>query len=257
MSQLINETVTGVHHWNDSLFSFKTTRNAAFRFRNGHFVMLGIEDQGKPLMRAYSIASANYEDELEFFSIKVADGALTSKLQHLRVGDNIYLSKKPTGTLVADRLLPGRRLYLLSTGTGLAPFISIVKDPEIYQQFDEVILAHGLRYPSELAYRQLIEETLPQDPYLGEMVRRQLHYYPTVTREKFKRNGRLTDLLSSGRLFHDLDLPQATTEDDRFMLCGSPSMLKDFGQILQQRGFCEARSDRAGHYVVERAFVEA
>lgn len=253
----MTETVTHVHHWNDSLFSFKTTRDPSFRFKNGHFVMLGLHQEGKPLLRAYSIASANYEDELEFFSIKVPDGPLTSKLQHLKIGDEILIGKKALGTLVTDEMLPGKNLYLIGTGTGLAPFMSIIKDFEIYDQFDKVILTHGVRTVSELAYSDYIQNELPQHEYFGEMVREKLIYYPTVTREPYKNNGRLTDLLTSGKLFLDIGMPKPNLEDDRFMLCGSPSMLKDMCAILNERNFEEVRSGRQGHYVIERAFVES
>lgn len=257
MSKLMTETVTNVHHWNDTLFSFKTTRDAGFRFKNGHFVMVGLPDEGKLLMRAYSIASANYEDELEFFSIKVPDGPLTSKLQHLKVGDEVFVSKKPTGTLITDQMLPGKNLYLLGTGTGLAPFMSIIKDYEIYEQFDRVILVHGVRNISELAYSGYIEKELPEHEYFGELVRDKLLYYPTVTREPYRNNGRITDLMTSGKLFLDLGLPLPNLDDDRFMLCGSPSMLKDMTAILDTRGFKEVRNGKQGHYVIERAFVES
>jgi ferredoxin--NADP+ reductase len=256
MSKLMTETVKSVHHWNDTLFSFKTTRDPSFRFKNGHFVMIGLEHEGKPLMRAYSIASANYEDELEFFSIKVENGPLTSKLQHLKPGDEILVSKKPTGTLITDQMLPGKNLYLIGTGTGLAPFMSIIKDPEVYEQFEKIILVHGVRYISELAYSDFIKNELPQHEYFGEFVRSKLIYYPLVTREAFANNGRVTDMLTCGKLFLDLDMPPATKEDDRFMLCGSPSMLKDMCKILEDRGFSEARNSHMGEYVIERAFVE-
>jgi ferredoxin--NADP+ reductase len=252
----MTETVTHVHHWNESLFSFKTTRDTGFRFKNGHFVMVGLPDEGKPLLRAYSIASANYEDELEFFSIKVPNGPLTSRLQHLQVGDEVLVSKKPTGTLVTDQMLPGKHLYLISTGTGLAPFMSIIKDHEIYDQFDKIILTHGVRYTSELAYVDYIQNELPNNEYFGELVREKLIYYPTVTREDYKNNGRLTDLMTSGKLFVDIGLPKPNVEDDRFMICGSPSMLKDTCAILNERGFGEVRNGQPGHYVIERAFVE-
>lgn len=256
MSRLMTETVTHVHHWNESLFSFKTTRDTGFRFKNGHFVMVGLPEEGKPLLRAYSIASANYEDELEFFSIKVPNGPLTSRLQHLQVGDEVLVSKKPTGTLVTDQMLPGKHLYLISTGTGLAPFMSIIKDHEIYDQFDKIILTHGVRYTSELAYVDYIKNELPNNEYFGELVREKLIYYPAVTREGYKNNGRLTDLMTSGKLFVDIGLPKPNVEDDRFMICGSPSMLKDTCAILNERGFEEVRNGQAGHYVIERAFVE-
>ena len=255
MSNLITETVTSVHHWNDTLFSFKTSRDPGFRFKNGHFVMIGLETEGKPLMRAYSIASANYEDELEFFSIKVPDGPLTSRLQKIQPGDEILLSKKPTGTLVMDSLLPGRNLWLISTGTGLAPFMSIIKDPEVYEAYDKVILTHGVRYISELAYQEEIE-ALPKNEYFGEMVEGNLLYYPTVTREAFRNEGRLTDAIKSGKITRDLGLPDFDIEQDRFMICGSPSMLKDTCSILNDMGFKEARGGDLGHYVIERAFVE-
>lgn len=218
--------------------------------------MIGLENEGRPLLRAYSIASANYEDELEFFSIKVPDGPLTSKLQNIKPGDEIFVSRKPTGTLVLDNLIPGKHLYLLSTGTGLAPFLSIIKDPEVYESFEKIILVHGCRYVDELAYRDIIEEELPNNEYFGEQVREKLIYYPTVTREPYRNNGRLTDLMKIGKLFRDLDLPAFNTETDRFMICGSPSMLKDCCKMLDAKGFTETRNGVAGSYVIERAFVE-
>jgi len=254
---VMTERVTHVHHWNENLFSFRTTRYPGYRFKNGHFTMIGLPSDERPLMRAYSITSSNHEPELEFFSIKVQDGALTSKLQNLQVGDEVLVGKRSTGTLVPDNMLPGKNLYLLATGTGLAPFMSIIKDPEIYDQFDKIILAHGVREVSELAYSDYIENILPNDEYLGEMVREKLIYYPTVTREPYKNNGRLTTLMECGKLFLDLDQPHPTLEDDRFMMCGSPSMLKDFVAILESKGFIEARNVNPGHFVIERAFVES
>ena len=256
MSKFIHETITDVHHWNDSLFSFKTSRNSSFRFENGHFVMVGLEIEGKPLMRAYSIASANYADELEFFSIKVPNGPLTSRLQNIKAGDEVLLSTKATGTLIADHLLDGENLYLISTGTGLAPFISIIQDPAIYERFNKVILTHGVRTVDELAYHDFITKELPKNEFIGELVKEKLLYYPTVTREKYVHNGRLTDLMTSGKLFLDLNLEKPTPEKDRFMICGSPSMLKDTVKILNERGFQESRHGHQGHYVIERAFVE-
>ena len=256
MASLLRESVTEVDHWTDSLFSFKTTRDRGFRFKNGHFTMIGLEQEGRPLMRAYSMASANYEDELEFFSIKVPDGPLTSKLQNIKVGDELLVNSKSTGTLIQDNLLPGKRLYLIATGTGLAPFLSIIRDPEIYENYEQIVLTHGCRQVDELAYRELITEHLPQHEYLGEDVRNKLIYYPTVTREKFVNNGRLTDLLRIGRLESDIGLPRVNPEEDRFMICGSPSMLKDICAWLDGRGFSETRHGQAAEYVVERAFVE-
>jgi ferredoxin--NADP+ reductase len=255
MSNLIKETVTSVHHWNDTLFSFKTSRDPSFRFKNGHFVMIGLETEGKPLMRAYSIASANYEEELEFLSIKVQDGPLTSRLQKIKVGDEILISRKPTGTLILDNLLPGKNLWLIATGTGLAPFMSIIKDPDVYEAFDKVIVTHGVRYVTELAYQHEIE-ALPQNEFFGEMVEGKLMYYPTVTREPFRHTGRLTHAMESGKITQDLGLSELNVENDRFMICGSPSMLKDTCAILNSMGFKEARGGDMGHYVVERAFVE-
>ena len=218
------EEVLSVHHWNDTLFSFTTTRDPGFRFENGQFIMIGLQVEGKPLMRAYSIASANYEEHMEFFSIKVEDGPLTSRLQKIKPGDKVLASKKPTGTLLVENLKPGKHLYLLATGTGLAPFLSVIKDPEVYERFDKVIITHGVREVSELAYQQIINE-LPNNEFFGEMVQGKLLYYPTVTREAFQTRGRLTDALTSGELSRNLGLPEISVEDDRFMLCGSPSML--------------------------------
>jgi ferredoxin--NADP+ reductase len=256
MPEYTQETVTYVHHWNDQLFSFRTTRRQSLRFENGHFIMIGLEEEGKVVMRAYSIVSANYQPELEFFSIKVPDGPLTSRLQKIQIGDSVIISTKPRGTLTAGNLLPAKHLYLLSTGTGLAPFLSIIRDPHIYERFEKVILVHGVRFISELAYQELITKELPNDKYLGNMIEKQLLYYPTVTREPYKYNGRITELLTSGKLFLDLGVPKPTVEEDRFMLCGSQSMLKDSGKILKDRGFQEARQGHLAEYVVERAFVE-
>lgn len=257
MSSLLTETVLDVHHWNDSLFTFRTTRNSGFRFRNGHFTMIGLpQENGRPLLRAYSITSANYEDHLEFFSIKVQDGPLTSRLQKIKPGDSILINSKSTGTLVPDHLVPGKHLYLLSTGTGLAPFLSVIKDPEIYDLYDKVILTHGVRNVNDLAYQHFIEKELPEHEFLGELVREKLIYYPTVTREPFRNQGRLTDLIVSGKLANDVGLPAINVENDRFMLCGSPSMLKETCRILDDQGFREVRHGDFGHYVIERAFVE-
>lgn len=257
MKNINIETVTEVNHWNDTLFSFKTTRDTGFRFENGQFVMMGLEINGKPLMRAYSIASPNYEDHLEFFSIKVADGALTSELQKIKVGDEILLSKKPTGTLLLDDMTAGKNLYLLSTGTGLAPFMSLIRDPDVYERFEKVILIHGVRYVSDLAYKTFIEETLHEHEYLGEMIANQLIYYPTVTREPFKNEGRITQLISNGQLAKDLDLPQMNPETDRAMVCGGPDMLSEIAELLDQHELSiSPRIGYKGDYVIERAFVD-
>ncbi|MEY3627177.1 MAG: hypothetical protein RL163_1676, partial [Pseudomonadota bacterium] len=207
MSALHQETVLSVHHWTDRLFSFTTTRDMGLRFSNGHFTMIGLTVNNKPLLRAYSIVSPNYEEHLEFLSIKVPDGPLTSRLQHIQVGDSIIVGRKPTGTLLIDYLLPGKNLYMLSTGTGMAPFLSVLRDPETYERFDKVILVHGVRQVNELAYHDYLTQELPQHELLGEMVSTQFLYYPTVTREPYRHMGRITDLMESGQLFADLGLP--------------------------------------------------
>lgn len=256
MSSFYTETVLEVRHWTDRLFSFRTTRDPAFRFASGQFTMMGIVVDGKPLTRAYSMASAHYEETLEFFSIKVPNGPLTSKLQHLKKGDEILVGRKAVGTLLYDSLLPGKRLWLLSTGTGLAPFLSIIKDFDAYERYDQIILVHGVRQVAELAYTDFISQALPADEHLGDMVRQKLLYYPTVTREPFRNQGRITDLIRSGKLFSDLGLPAFSEADDRIMLCGSPEMLADVKTIMKELSFSEGSHSHAGHYVVERAFVE-
>ncbi|MDM7861888.1 ferredoxin--NADP reductase [Alteromonas sp. ASW11-36] len=268
MRNTIPATVTHVHHWNDTLFSFKTTRERSLTFECGQFVMIGLEVDGRPLMRAYSIASANYEDELEFFSIKVPDGALTSRLQNINVGDQILVSTRPTGTLVPGYLIPGKHLYLLATGTGLAPFMSIIRGLHIYEHYEKIILVHGTRTVPELAYQDEVQTQLPHNPYFGELVRAKLRYYPTVTREHYEyvdpnsnatphvHTGRITDLLTSGELTRRLGLPDINIENDRFMLCGNNDMLQDLMTILDKRGFCKANSRSMGHYVIEQAFIE-
>ena len=256
MSAFLEERVLTVHHWTDRQFSFTTTRDPALRFLNGHFTMIGLRVNGKPLLRAYSIVSANYEEHLEFLSIKVPDGPLTSRLQHIQVGDSIVVGKKPTGTLVIDYLLPGKRLYMMSTGTGLAPFMSIVRDPATYEKFEEVILVHGVREVAELAYHDYLEKELPAHEFLGEMVTRQMKYYPTVTREPFRYQGRITDLIENGKLFTDLGVPAINPAEDRVMICGSPGLLKDLKHMLEARSFKEGNTTTPGDFVVERAFVE-
>jgi len=256
MAEVHTETVTDVHHWSDRLFTIKTTRDPSLRFRNGEFAMIGIEVDGKPLMRAYSMASSNYEDYLEFYSIKVPDGPLTSRLQHIKVGDKLIVSKKPTGTLLWDHMRPGKHLYMLSTGTGLAPFLSIIKDPEVYENFEKVILVHGCRYINELTYEQLITRELRDNEYFGDEVEKKLIYYPAVTREPFKNYGRINELIESGKLMEDISLPPINPEDDRFMLCGSPAMLKTLSAMLKDAGFQETRKSDFREFVVERAFVQ-
>lgn len=251
------EIVQSVRHWTDSYFSFTTSRDDGLRFDNGQFVMIGLMVDERPLLRAYSIASANWEEQLEFFSIKVPDGKLTSRLQHIREGDEVLVSRKPTGTLLISDLHPGRTLYLLATGTGLAPFLSVIKDPETYERFDHVVLTHGVRGVQDLAYRDYIEKELPHHEYLGDTIAARLRYYPAVSREDFRHRGRLTELMASGRMSCDLGLPALDPEHDRAMICGSPQMLADFRRILDERGFMAApRIGTPGHYVFERAFVE-
>ena len=256
MSAFHEERVLSVLHWTDRLFSFTTTRDPTLRFSNGHFTMIGLMVNGKPLLRAYSIVSANYEEHLEFLSIKVPDGPLTSRLQHIQVGDSVIVGKKPTGTLLIDYLLPAKRLYLFSTGTGLAPFLSVIRDPETYERFEQVILVHGVRQVAELAYHDYLTKELPEHEILGEMVSAQLKYYPTVTREPFRNQGRIPDLIESGKLAADLGLPQLNPLEDRAMLCGSPEMLASIKSLLEKMKFEEGNTTRPGDFVVERAFVE-
>jgi ferredoxin/flavodoxin---NADP+ reductase len=256
LSTIQTETVLNVHHWTDTLFSFRTTRDPGFRFLNGQFTMVGLEVDGRPLLRAYSMASANYETELEFFSIKVANGPLTSRLKDLTPGQNVLVGRKPTGTLVQDNLLPGKRLYLLATGTGLAPFLSITKGPDVYDRFERVVLVHGCRTVAELAYADVLTYELPKDEFLGEQVTKQLLYYPTVTREPFRNAGRITELLHNGKLAGDLGLPPLDPANDRVMLCGGPAMLAELGALLESSGFQEGNHSEPGQYVVEKAFVE-
>ena len=256
MSNFLEERVLSVHHWTNRLFSFTTTRDKGFRFLNGQFIMIGLPVNGKPLLRAYSIASANFEEHLEFLSIKVENGPLTSRLQHIQVGDTVIVGKKPTGTLVIDYLLPGRRLYLLSTGTGLAPFMSIIRDPETYEKFEQVVLVHGVREVAELAYHDYITQELPNDEILGDVVAGKLLYYPTVTREPYKNQGRATELIETGKLFADLGIPALDPATDRAMICGSAAMLADLKAMLEARGFTEGNTSTPGAFVIERAFAE-
>lgn len=257
MSTYANERVLSVHHWNDKLFSFKTTRDPGLRFINGQFVMIGLMVNDRPLVRAYSIVSPNYEEHLEFFSIKVPNGPLTSRLQHLQVDDTVLVSRKPTGTLIIDDLVPGKNLYLFSTGTGLAAFMPIIQDPETYERFEKIVLFHGVRNVNDLAYHEFITETLPQNEFFGDAVREKLIYYPAVTREPYRYQGRLNDLIESGKLFDDIGLPPLDPAIDRAMICGSAHMLKDTSDLLDARGFqISPRIGQPGQYVIERAFVE-
>ena len=256
MSAFSEEKVLSVHHWTDRLFTFTTTRDMALRFSNGHFTMLGLRVDGKPLLRAYSIVSPNYEEYLEFLSIKVEGGPLTSRLKHIQVGDTVIVGRKPTGTLLIDYTLPGKRLYLVGTGTGMAPFMSIIRDPATYEKFEKVILVHGVRQVDELAYHDLVIDHLPKHEFLGEMVAKQLLYYPTVTREEFRNQGRVTDLITTNKLTDDLGLPPINRAEDRIMLCGSPGLLVDLKKILEERGFKEGNTSTPGDFVVERAFAE-
>jgi ferredoxin/flavodoxin---NADP+ reductase len=256
MSGINKEQVLAVRHWTDTLFSFTTTRDPAFRFTSGQFTMMGLEVDGRPLLRAYSMASANHEETLEFFSIKVADGPLTSKLQKITQGDIVLVGRKATGTLIADNLLPGKRLLLLSTGTGLAPFASVIKDPDVYERYEKIILVHGCRQVAELAYGEELVESLRRHEWLGEILDEKLEYYPTVTREPFRNRGRITDLIASNAMFTSLGQPPLDIETDRVMLCGSPSMLEDLRVMFQGRGFLEGNHSEPGHFVIEKAFVE-
>ena len=256
-SKYSTEKVLSVNHWNDTLFSFKTTRQDGLRFENGQFVMIGLEVDGRPLARAYSVASPNYDEHLEFLSIKVQDGPLTSRLQHIKVGDEILVSRKPTGTLVIHDLKPAKNLYLFSTGTGLAPYMSLIQDIEVYDRFEKVILVHGVRKVDDLAYKDFIENELPKNEFFGEEVKNKLIYYPTVTREAFKNEGRLTDLMKSGKLFKDIGLEKMNPADDRAMICGSSEMLKDTQDLLDSMNFkVSPRIGEPGDYVIEHAFVE-
>lgn len=253
----LTETVTWVQHWTDSLFSFRTTRDPGLRFDSGQFVMVGLmTPEGRSPMRAYSIASPSWADHLEFYSIKVPGGPLTSKLKEIKVGDEVLIGRKPTGTLVLDGLKPGKRLYMVGTGTGLAPWLSLVRDPEVYERFDEVIITHTVREVADLNYREFLENDLPNDPDLGELIGPKLRYYPTVTREEFKTRGRITDLITSGKLFEDLGVPPLDPAVDRLMLCGGPGVLADLKKILVDRGYEEGSIAKPGDFVLEKAFVE-
>ncbi|MFC4668570.1 ferredoxin--NADP reductase [Seohaeicola nanhaiensis] len=250
------QTVTEVHHWTDRLFSFRVTRPQSLRFRSGEFVMIGLlGDNGKPLLRAYSIASPAWDDELEFYSIKVQDGPLTSRLQHIQVGDEIILRPKPVGTLVHDALLPGKRIWFFATGTGFAPFASLLREPETYEKYDQVIVTHTCRDVAELEYGRRLVASLKDDPLIGEMVGDKVLYYPTTTREQSPRMGRITTLLTDGTVFRDLNIDPITPETDRGMVCGSLAFNKDMKDVLESFGLREGANSDPKEYVVEKAFV--
>ena len=254
-SSLTKETVESVHHWTDSLFSFRISRPSSFRFRSGEFVMLGLFVNGKPLLRAYSIASPSWDEGLDFYSIKVHDGPLTSRLQEIRPGDHILLGKKPTGTLVHDALLPGKRLYCLSTGTGIAPFASVIRDPDTYERFDEIILTHTCREVCDLAYGQKLVNDLIEDPLVGEMAAGKIRLYNSTTRETSDNMGRITNLMESGKLYTDLGVPAMNPEEDRVMICGAMDMIRDTKEQVLKAGLTEGSNAAPGQFVVEKAFV--
>jgi len=255
-ANLTSERVLSVHHWDEFLFSFKLTRPPSFRFTAGEFIMLGLPVEERPLLRAYSMVSPAWDDELEFLSIKVPDGPLTSRLQKIVPGDEVLLGKKPTGTLVPQSLLPGKRLFMLSTGTGLAPFMSIARDPETYERFEQLVIVHSVRRVVDLAYHDQLEARLADDPLVGEDAAKRLHYVPTVTREPFRNQGRIGDLIDRGTLFEGLEgAPAFDIETDRIMMCGSMAMIRDFAARFEAMGFAEGAHSAPGHFVVERAFV--
>jgi ferredoxin--NADP+ reductase len=256
MSSLRTETVLTVRHWADGLFSFTTTRDRAFRFDSGMFTMIGLAVDGRPLLRAYSIASPAYAEHLEFLSVAVNNGPLTSRLRHIQPGDSLIVSAKPTGTLLLHNLKPGRTLYLLASGTGLAAFMGIVREPETYERFDRVVLMHSVRHVNELAYRDLLSRELAEDEFLGDFVAPKLIYCPTVTRQAFQRQARITELLKSSQFFQEFDLSPLDPANDRLMLCGSNAMLSELSANLEALGFIEGSNARPGDYVVEKAFAE-
>jgi ferredoxin--NADP+ reductase len=256
MSNILRETVLEVHHWTDTLFSLKTTRDPGFRFDSGEFAMMGLEVDGRPLLRAYSVASASYEEQLEFLSIKVPNGPLTSRLQHVKPGDIVLINKKATGTLLLDNLLPGKNLWLLSTGTGLAPFLSIIKDPTVYERFEHVVLTHTVRHKAELTVGERAITDLVANEYIGELASEKLIYYPTVTREPFETQGRITDLIKSGDVFGDIGLPALTPDDDRVMICGNPQMTVELTNYMESLGFEMGANNKPGTFVIEKAFAQ-
>ncbi len=249
------ETVTSIKHYTDRLFSFRITRPASFRFRSGEFVMIGLPGFEKPVYRAYSIASPSWDEEIEFYSIKVADGPLTEHLQKIKIGDTILMRKKPTGTLVLDALIPGKRLFMISTGTGIAPFASLIRDPECYEKFEQLILTHTCRMKAELQYGFDTVEITRNDPLVGEMVGENLIHFTSTTREKTSSMGRITDLVQSGKLFTNANIAPFDPENDRIMICGSTEMTRDLKDIFESMGFDEGANSRPSTFVIERAFV--
>jgi len=256
MSNILRETVLEFHHWTENLFTLKTTRDPGFRFDSGEFAMMGLEVDGRPLLRAYSVVSAPYDEQLEFLSIKVPNGPLTSRLQHVKPGDTILVNRKATGTLLLHNLEPGKNLWLLSTGTGLAPFLSIIKDPTVYERFDRVILTHTVRHKNELLCGEKSLEDLKQNEYIGELAAEKLIYYPTVTREPFRNEGRITDLIRSGKVFTDLGLEPLSTADDRVMICGNPHMTAELTKYMEDQGFEMGANNKPGTFMIEKAFAQ-
>ena len=255
------QRVTFVKHWTDRLFSFRVMRPASLRFRSGEFVMIGLmSDNGKPLLRAYSIASPSWDEELEFYSIKVQDGPLTSKLQHIQVGDEIILRPKPVGTLVHDALLPGKRIWFFATGTGFAPFASLLREPQTYEDYDEVIITHTCREVAELDYGRTLIEEIRQDELLRELIgdgfADKIRYYPTTTREPSPKMGRITDLMRAGTVFEDLGVPPLSPECDRAMVCGNLAFNLEIKDMLEGYGLVEGANSNPQHYVVEKAFLD-
>lgn len=256
MSNLREATILSVHHWTDRLFSFTATRDPSFRFLSGQFAMIGLRTEAAPIMRAYSMVSPSYAEALEFLSIKIPDGPLTSRLKLVQPGDTLLLGGKSSGTLLTSNLQPGRRLFLISTGTGLAPFMSIIRDPEVYEQYEKVVLVHNCRTVEELAYRDLLTSELHTDEWIGADVAQKLTYIPIVSREPFENRGRVTDWMRDGSLFSTIGPTPELHTEDRFMVCGSPQMLADFCGIMGDWGFAEGSSNRPGQFVIERAFVD-
>ncbi len=261
------QTVTQVKHYTDRLFSFRCTRPASLRFRSGEFVMIGLmgdpdpkTGKVKPLLRAYSIASPSWDEELEFYSIKVPDGPLTSRLQHIEVGQEIILRPKPVGTLVHDALIPGKRIWFLATGTGFAPFASLLREPQTYEDYDEVIITHTCREVGELTYGREIIESLKVDELLNEVIGegfwKKIKYYPTTTREESPKMGRITDLMRSGEAFADLDVPPLNPETDRAMICGNLAFNLELKAMFEEYGLVEGANSKPAHYVVEKAFLD-